>query len=143
MGVKATNNFDSYVPWWIKQTELHIARCLTALGELCNSTARKDGKYNDVSGDLRSSIGYAVAVRGKIVEMGGFQQVKQGSKGVAQGKALVKKLVSECQDEYALIVVAGVSHAEKVEAIDNNIVLVSAELYASHNAGQMLKQLAR
>lgn len=143
MGIKVTTNFDSYTKQWVIQVEQHIEACLIALGELCDSTARQDGTYNDNLGDLRSSIGYAVVIRGKKVKIGGFGQVKQGSKGARQGKALVRKLAAECRCEYALIVVAGASHAEKVEALDNKIVLVSAELFAKRNAPQILKQLSR
>lgn len=143
MDWRVTTNFDSYTTQWLEQLEQRIAMCLTTLGESCNTKARQDGNYNDVSGDLRSSIGYGVVANGKIVKIGGFKQVKQGSKGVADGIALVEELASNYPRGYALIVVAGAKHAEKVEALDSKAVLTSAELYAKQNASQILQQIAR
>lgn len=143
MDIKVTTNFDSYTKQWLAQLEQLIIKCLITLGELCNSKARQDGTYNDISGDLRSSIGYGVIANGKIVKIGGFKQVKQGSQGVADGISLVKELASNYPKGYALIVVAGAKHAEKVEALDGKVVLTSAELYAQQNASQILQQIAR
>lgn len=143
MGYRVTTNFDSYTTQWLAQLEQRVIKCLISLGEFCNSRARLDGSYSDISGDLRSSIGYGVVANGKIIKIGGFDKVKHGSKGVADGVTLVKELASNYPRGYALIVVAGAKHAEKVEALDNNIVLTSAELYAKQNAFQILQQIAR
>lgn len=136
-----TTNFDIYIPQQLTEMDRVIIRLLIALGVECDAKARQDGSYNDYSGDLRSSIGYGVVVNGRIVKTGGFKQVKQGSKGVIAGKALVRELATNYPKGYVLIVVAGSNHTEQVEALDNKVVLTSVELFVKQRLPLMLQQL--
>lgn len=107
-------------------------RVLSYLGEKCVTRIRDRSateSWIDRTGNLRSSIGYAVSDKGRIAIESQFQRVLSGSEGSAEGKKLVEKLVSQYARTYALIVVAGMSYADRVEAIDTKDVLASTELW--------------
>lgn len=80
-------------------------------------------------------------MEGRIVSMSDFKQVKNGTQGPVEGKALAKKLASNYKTGFALIVVAGMHYAAYVEAMDNKVVLTSAELLARRELPGMMRQL--
>ena len=47
-----------------------LVKQLSFIGEECIRIARESGSYNDITGNLRSSIGYVVLVDGKPVVTG-------------------------------------------------------------------------
>lgn len=121
-----------------------MIRALGFLGEKCIIEARdrsQEESWYDQTGNLRSSIGYVIVVDGNIVSTSNFKKVKNGSNGVLEGKALAEKLASNYKTGYALIVVAGMHYAAYVEAMDNKVVLTSAELLARRELPGMMRQL--
>ena len=72
-----------------------------------------------------------------------FNQVKQGTDGIKEGKELAKELAKQYTSGYALIVVAGMNYAEYVEAMDNKNVLASAELLARRELPKMMMKLKK
>ena len=119
-------------------------RALSYLGEQCVIEAKdrpQESSWFDQSGNLRSSIGYVVVHNGKIIKCSTFNQVKNGSDGKKEGKALAEELASTYSYGYALIVVAGMNYAELVEAMDNKVVLASAELLARRELPNMMSKL--
>lgn len=128
----------------IQQAKRKTVRMLCFLGEKCIIEARdrsQEESWYDQTGNLRSSIGYVVVMDGKIVSTSSFGQVKNGSEGSLEGKALAKRLAENFKTGYALIVVAGMHYAAYVEAMDNKVVLVSAELLARRELPSMMQQL--
>ena len=147
----------------------HIIKQLTYIGEESVKIAREKGSYNDITGNLRSSIGYIVLYDGKPVAQGGLQQVQgrgenmtlvkyktksgkevkywakgangDGSKGIAKGQELLKKLQAKFPRGIVLIVCAGMNYAAYVEALHHKDVLTSAELRAEALANKLLKGL--
>lgn len=116
-----------------ERVEMLTIRALAYLGEKCVIEARdrpQEASWFDQSGNLRSSIGYVIVHNGKIIKYSEFNQVKQGTDGIKEGKELAKELAKQYTSGYALIVVAGMNYAELVEAMDNKNVLASAELFA-------------
>lgn len=127
---------------------------LTQIGEECVKIAREPhaNDYNDITGNLRSSIGYMVMVNGKPVVGGDFvaqtvapgvrtiktkdgKTVNQkvggdGAEGVKQGEKLLHTLQADYPSGVVLIVCAGMSYAAYVEHIHHKDVLTSAELVA-------------
>ena len=78
-----------------KRTENLIVHALSYLGELCVIEARdrpQEVSWIDRSGNLRSSIGYAIAHNGKILRYSDFTQVKQGNDGVKEGKTFAEEI---------------------------------------------------
>lgn len=119
-------------------------RALSYLGEMCVIEAKdrpQESSWFDQSGNLRSSIGYVIVHNGKIIKYSEFNQVKQGSDGVKEGKDLAKELAKQYKSGYALIVVAGMNYADLVEAMDNKDVLASAELWARKELPSMMEKL--
>ena len=97
--------------------------------------------WNNDTGNLRSSIGWAVSRKGRIVRKSRFGVVLNGSEGAAKGSALVEKLASEyARYDYALFIVAGEEYAVYVEAVDNKVVLAGGQLYIEKNIRRRLQE---
>lgn len=127
-----------------ERVEKLTIRAISYLGEQCVIEAKdrpQDASWFDHSGNLRSSIGYVIVANGRIVQYSDFNQVKQGSEGVKEGKELAEELARKYSSSYALIVVAGMNYAELVEAMDNKVVLASAELFARQEISNMMIKL--
>lgn len=119
-------------------------RALSYLGELCVIEAKdrpQESSWFDHSGNLRSSIGYVIVHNGKIIKYSDFNQVKQGTDGIKEGKELAKELAKQYTNGYALVIVAGMNYAELVEAMDNKNVLASAESFARKELPNMMEKL--
>lgn len=117
-------------------------RMFSYLGEKCLIEARdrpQSVSWIDHTGNLRSSVGYVVVYNGSIVKYGGFTGL--GTEGKGEGKSLAESLASKFHSCYALVVVAGMNYASKVEAIENKCVLASAELLALNTVPSMMLQL--
>lgn len=136
----------------IKDAKKAIIRALAYIGETAVKTARENGRYNDITGNLRSSIGYVVLDNGKPVKGGRFatvtvqpgkRKVKRadgtvqtitvggdGSAGQKAGEELLKKLQSKFPWGTVLIVCAGMDYAAYVEYKYDKDVLHSAEQVA-------------
>jgi hypothetical protein len=71
--------------------------------------------------------------------MSNFEQVKQGGKGSADGKAFAAELTGKFPEGICLIIVAGMNYAGYVSARYN--VLDSAELQAEKLIPQLLEKL--
>lgn len=128
----------------IERADMLTIRALSLLGEMCVIEAKdrpQESSWYDQSGNLRSSIGYVIVRDGKIVTYSEFNQVKQGSDGVKEGKELAKELAKKYTSGYALIVVAGMNYAELVEAMESKNVLASAELFAKQEMPKMMAKL--
>lgn len=114
-----------------------IVNTLCYVGEQCIIEARDSGNYTDQTGNLRSSIGYAVVWDGKVVQRDCIDKVKQGDKGVSDGDDYLSKCIKKrSRKGIVLIVTAGMNYAEYVEAKGYNV-LTSAEL----KAGPLVKSL--
>lgn len=133
------------------------------IGEECVKIARENGSYHDITGNLRSSIGYCILADGQVVtqamgkrtnvpngyrtivrtrEDGSTYKVKQkiggdGAKGAEQGQALLDTLKAKFPWGVVLIVCAGMEYAAYVEEVRHKDVLTSAE----HVAEKMVKEL--
>ena len=80
-------------------------------------------------------------MEGKIVYTSDFKQVKNGTQGPVEGKNLARKLAGSYKTGFALIVVAGMHYAAYVEAMENKVVLTSAELLAKRELPEMMRRL--
>lgn len=147
----------------------NVIKNLEYIGEKAVATAREKGSYDNITGNLRSSIGYVVLSNGIPVVGGGFEQTQgrgenmslvqyktksgkevkywakgasgDGSVGVSTGKEFLKKLQAKYSSGIVLIVCAGMEYAAYVEDIHHKDVLVSAELESEKLAKELLKHL--
>lgn len=147
MGITMATNIREVQAYLLDEAEhakMLTLRALSYLGEKCVIEARDrspEDSWVDQTGNLRSSVGYVISHNGKIVQYSGFQQVKNGSEGSKTGKELATELIKKYSSGYALVVVAGMNYAEYVEAMDNKVVLASAELLARKELPFMMKKL--
>lgn len=119
--------FDYYVD----RAEEKIFLLLQRAGEEFVKIAREKGKYNDITGNLRSSIGYVIVKDGKILS----ENYEKGEKGSdkATGVRAARRLTSELAGTYSkgfvLIGVAGMDYAILVEAMENKDVISAASAH--------------
>jgi hypothetical protein len=114
---------------------------LMKLGEECVARIRDRGpeSWIDQTGNLRSSIGYAVYDHAEEVVTSAFPAVLNGSDGSRIGADFVRSLAQKYANTYALVVVAGMSYAEYVEAMKNKDVLASTKLWAEQQISSKLQ----
>lgn len=118
-----------------------IADTLCYAGEKCIEEARDGGTYIDQTGNLRSSIGYAVLMNGQVIQYDCADKVKNGDEGVSEGlKFLQSRIKKASKKGIVLIVTAGMNYAEYVEA-KGYVVLSSAELKAPGIVRQLLTSI--
>lgn len=135
-----TTEIDRYITGRVEAIKKAIVYNLCAVGELVLNAARLTNSYKDQTGNLRSSIGYVVAVDGEIVQMSSFDTVKEGREGSRGGKEYAMQLVRDFPHGIVLIVVAGMNYASYVSAKGYDV-LDSSELLADKLVPQMLQQL--
>ncbi|MBQ8865138.1 MAG: hypothetical protein IJ020_03245 [Bacteroidaceae bacterium] len=117
-----------------------ILRKLSFVGESALKQAREGHRYKDQTGNLTSSIGYAIVVNGRVYQQSSFEVVKDGRQGAREGKNLLRKLISQNQEGIVFIMVAGMSYAQYVEAMSLDV-LDSAEVMAKKMLPKILKGL--
>ena len=123
----------------------HLIKQLSYIGEECVRIARESGSYNDITGNLRSSIGYVVLYDGNPVVNGASKQYSgtkgNGELGAEAAETLLKSLQAKFPWGVVLIVCAGMKYAAYVENIHHKDVLTSAELKAESLAKKLLNGL--
>lgn len=118
-----------------------LVNTLCYVGEQCIIEARIAGNYQDQTGNLRSSIGYAVIRDGMVVQQGYIDKTKTGNEGAAEGKVFLESKIEKAKKKgLVLIVTAGMNYAEYVEARGYNV-LTSAELKANSLVKSMMTKL--
>ena len=124
-----------------------IIKQLSYIGEECVRIAREPHAhdYNDITGNLRSSIGYVILYDGKPVQYGA-SKTYDGSKGHGEAgppaaEALLQKLQAKFPWGIVLIVCAGMSYAAYVENIHHKDVLTTSELKMESLAKRLLNGL--
>lgn len=90
------------------------------------------GGFNDVTGNLRSSIGFAIVDHGSVQKE---NYEGKGDLGKKEAKKYIRELKDDFDDGYALIVVAGMGYAAAVESKGKDVITGS-----SLEAESLLKQ---
>jgi hypothetical protein len=115
-----------------EELERLLIKRFTMIGEECVRIARESRSYNDITGNLRSSIGYVVLQDGKPVVNGASKQYSgtkgNGEAGPAAAEALLNQLQAKFPRGIVLIVCAGMNYAAYVENVRHKDVLTTAEL---------------
>lgn len=128
----------------VERLEQALVRNMCVIGEQVLNAARSTNSYKDQTGNLRSSLGYVVAIDGEIVSMSDFTVV-QGPKGnngdgAKTGKDYVLEVLRKFPQGIVLLVVAGMKYAACVSAKGYDV-LDSAQLEADKLVPQMLQKL--
>lgn len=147
MAVNVTHkDISNYINEQLERSRYALARELCYIGEKCVNQARTafqsgEGKhYTDRTGNLRSSVGYVVAIDGEIVQMSTFATVKDGAEGSGKGKSYAAQLAARYPQGVALIIVAGMHYASYVQARGYDVI-DSAGLLADKLVPEMLNEL--
>lgn len=120
-----------------KRLESATVFLLQFMGEELTKYAREQHNYTDQTGNLTSSIGYAVVRNGKIVNYGG--EIKSGD-GAAEGLKIAQKMAANASSSFSLLIVAGMNYAAYVEAKGYNVIL-PAELKAKADLPAYMQKL--
>lgn len=143
MGIKRVtpkNVVKNWVEQEIQLIKQSIYERLMNVGESALTEARTNHIYKDQTGNLTSSIGYAIIDDGKIIQQSTFQQVKNGSEGVTKGKQYLNQIIAQNSRGIVFIMVAGMNYASYVEAMNLNV-LDSAEVMAKKRIPRILQSL--
>lgn len=110
-----------------------MLNALAKLGEESVVRIRDRGaseSWIDHTGNLRSSIGYSVYDYGVKYMQSSFSTVLNGTLGRSEGMRMVQELAQEYSNVFALVVLAAMDYADRVEAIESKDVLESTRLWA-------------
>lgn len=127
---------------FIEEVEKRQISRLQYLGEMCVKHAREvpaEAGFHDVTGNLRSSIGYVVFKDGMAVKSQ-YTSVLEGVEGAIKGEALAKRVGSKYTNGIALVVTAGMDYAICLESKGKDV-LSSAEMLAKQELPRMVQEL--
>lgn len=96
--------------------------------KLAREKTAAEGGFNDVTGNLRSSIGFAIVDHGSI-KLENYEKSNSGSgggNGIQEAKTFIATLSDKFESGYALIVVAGMSYAAAVESRGKDVITGSS-----------------
>lgn len=118
---------------------------LMQAGEYAVKIAREEGRYTNITGNLRSSIGYAVVNSGSITtkKTDRANVGTDGGKGVQEADKLITELARQYNNGLVLIVVAGMEYAVYVEAMENKDVLTNAAFKGSAYLKSLIKEILK
>ena len=71
------SEIDRYTEQELKRLQTVLIRSLQYCGEQVLNKARSTNSYKDQTGNLRSSLGYVVAVDGRVVYQSDFRTVQR------------------------------------------------------------------
>lgn len=147
--VSKTNTKKIYAKLQVERKKLieFLVQQLSDIGEACVKIARERGDYNNITGNLRSSISYIVMNDGEIKVHGASKQYAgksgSGATGVAEGEALLQRLKAKFPWGVVLIVCAGMEYAAFVENVRGKHVLIDAELEAERLFEELLGKIVK
>ncbi len=121
----------------------YMLKALSKLGEECVVRIRDRGpaeSWIDHTGNLRSSIGYSVYDYGVRYMQSSFATVLGGTKGRSEGMRMTQELAHEYSNVFALVVLAAMDYADKVEALDNKDVLATTKVWAQSVVNERLNR---
>lgn len=98
----------------------------------------------DQTGNLRSSIGYVICHNGEIIGSSSFGIIKKGAEGKKMGKEYAEELAKKyANNDYVLIIVAGMDYAVYVEAMENKDVLASTEIWLKDQIPALCNRISK
>ena len=145
MGIRMTTSasaLDAFLQRAARKIQENVLKALSKLGDesvvrIRNRSAKES--WIDHTGNLRSSIGFAVYEQGSKYMESAFSQVLSGTDGSTKGKKMINDLAKEYSRVYALVVVAGMEYAGEVEALESKDVLASTKIWATSMVEQRVK----
>jgi len=125
------SDINRYIDKFANDKERRAFEVLSFIGIKVSNYARKKtpagGSFHDRTGNLRSSIGYAV-IKDGIIKEKQLEQVKQGAEGISAGEALMTELAETFPDGFVLVVTAGMEYAAAVESKGYDVITGGAQM---------------
>lgn len=146
MGIRCVTPMSAVDDFFRRAAELirrYILNAFAKLGEECVVKIRnrsQDESWYDHTSNLRSSIGYAVYEHGAKYVQSAFEVLGNGAKGQSEGRRMITELAKEYSNVYALVVIAAMDYADKVEAIESKDVLESTRIWAMAEVNKRLER---
>ena len=122
------NDIKNIVQKKLDKIEEAIIFRLQFIGERFVTNARTNANFTDRTGNLRSSIGYAVFKNGEKISEN-FKNADtgpDGRTGVGKSKEIAAKAAESFPKGFALIVVAGMEYAAAVESKNYDVITSSS-----------------
>ena len=127
-----SNDVKEVFDTFIEDVDVQLIQLFAYVGEEFVNQARNTRTYKDRTGNLRSSIGYIVALDGEIK----ISNLEGTGEGKARAKELVKEVLSDSSTGIVLIGVAGMQYASYVESKGYDVISGSVP-----KASKILKEL--
>lgn len=132
----------------VVKEELH--RALSELGEECVIRIKNRSavdSWNDITGNLRSSVGYGIVENGTIQLASAFKQdyfvrnpLNRPLDGAQKGEQYLQQIAAgTANSPLALVVVAGMWYAAWVERLKSKDVIGSTNLWAGKALGSRIE----
>jgi hypothetical protein len=132
--------FEQFKEFKEKMIEKYVA-AFEYTGEQFVNDAKDSGSYKDRTGNLRSSIGYIVALDGQIksqkFEVSG--KGTDGEKGKREGLQFAREIIGSRMG-LILVGVAGMEYASALEAKGYEVISVSAR-YAGFKLNERIEKI--
>lgn len=109
---------------FVERTEEKTYQLLARAGEVFVKYARDKGRYQNQTGNLRSSIGYII-VRDSEILTENFEPSDKGTDritGLGKARQLATQVGSNHPAGWQLICVAGMNYAASVEAMGKDVI---------------------
>jgi len=133
---------ENHIDRRVKDRMEKLTKILVYAGEKFVQLARDNGDYRDITGNLRSSIGYVVLNDGEVIKES-FKKSGKGSDkatGVMEARVLADDLAQTHNKGLVLIGMAGMDYALSVENINGKDVISSSEVIAKELVDRLLKK---
>ena len=142
MSVRLDNRkqIQSYLKSYSKIIERTLIRELEIMVAKLENHAKDSAGYNDITGNLKGSIGGVVVKNGIPISYSGFEGE---AVGVEEGRSFINSILSEVGTGYGIIIVAGMEYATYVENKHNLNVLKKSELKMYTEIPLMLEKMKR
>lgn len=140
-GLQATftdTDIDNVLNNFQEVTFKKVIETLSYVGEKFVNRARQTQTYQDQTGNLRSSIGYAIVVGGLVKSI----NIKGSSEGVSRAREITQEVASNSANGVVLIGFAGMQYAAAVESKGYDVITNSSK-QAESLMQELVKELIR
>ena len=143
--IKAKNKkeVNQYILNFSKRIESSLIFALEFLVAELQNHAKRNASYQDQTSNLKSSIGGIVLKDGVPISYKGFEKEGQSDVGSRTGIEFLNSLISQNNQGYVIIVVAGMNYATYVENYYGLNVLKKTELRMQRELPKMITKLKK
>lgn len=130
---------QQYIRNYAKVVERVLIREMEIIVARLENHAKDNAGYNDITGNLKNSIGGVVLKDGRPISYSGFG----GGEGGSTGKTFINSLISDYGSGFVILIVAGMEYATYVENKHELNVLKKSELLLPSEMQKMFNRIER